>query len=199
MRRQILPSKLDAKSDHFRRNRDAVLAQLDELEKLLAAARAGGGEKSVARHHGRGKMLVRQRIELLIDRDSPFLELSPVAAAGTEYEVGASTAAGIGVVSGVECYVSGNDPTIRGGSVNPYTMRKSMRGFEICRQNRLPHIMLTESGGADLPRQSEIFLPGGASFRNLTNLSALGIPTISLVFGNSTAGGAYTPAMCDYS
>jgi acetyl-CoA carboxylase carboxyltransferase component len=199
VQRQILPSKLDPKSDHFRRNREGVLAQLAELDKLLAAARAGGGEKSVARHRARGKLLVRERIELLVDRDSPFLELSPVAAAGTEYEVGASTAGGIGVVAGVECYISGNDPTIRGGSVNPYTMRKSMRGFEICLNNRLPHVMLTESGGADLPRQSEIFLPGGASFRNLTNLSAAGIPTISLVFGNSTAGGAYTPAMCDYS
>ncbi len=199
MRRQILPSRLDAKSEHFRANRESVLAQLESLAALLAAARAGGGEKTVARHHQRGKLLVRERIELLIDRDSPFLELSPIAAAGTEYEVGASTCSGIGVVSGVECYVSGNDPTIRGGSVNPYTMRKSMRGFEICLHNRLPHIMLTESGGADLPRQSEIFLPGGGSFRNLTRLSAAGIPTISLVFGNSTAGGAYTPAMCDYS
>jgi acetyl-CoA carboxylase carboxyltransferase component len=199
VRRQILPSRLDRKSEQFARNRDALVAQLEELEKLLAAARAGGGEKSVARHHGRGKLLVRERIELLVDRDSPFLELSPLAAAGTEYEVGASVATGIGVVSGVECYISGNDPTIRGGSVNPYTMRKSKRGYEISAQNRLPHIMLTESGGADLPRQSEIFLPGGASFRNLTNLSAAGIPTISLVFGNSTAGGAYTPAMCDYS
>ncbi len=198
-RRQVLPSRLEAKSDHFRANRDAVLVRLEELDTLLAAARAGGGEKSSARHHQRGKLLVRERIELLVDRDSPFLELSPVAAAGTDYEVGASVVAGIGVVSGVECYVSGNDPTVRGGSVNPFTVRKSMRGFDICMQNRLPQIMLTESGGADLPRQSEIFLPGGASFRNLTRMSAMGIPTISLVFGNSTAGGAYTPAMCDYS
>jgi acetyl-CoA carboxylase carboxyltransferase component len=125
--------------------------------------------------------------------------LSPFAAAGTDYEVGASVACGIGVVSGVECYINGNEPTVRGGAVNPYTMKKSMRGFDICRQNRLPYIALTESGGADLPRQSEIFLPGGASFRHFTGLSAAGIPTISLVFGNSTAGGAYTPAMCDYT
>ncbi len=199
MRRQTLPSRLDRQSAQFRGNREAVLAQLSALDALLAQARAGGGEKSVARHHQRGKLLVRERIELLVDQDSPFLELSPFAAAGTDYEVGAAVVCGIGVVSGVECYISGNDPTIRGGAVNPFTMKKSMRGFEICRQNRLPHIMLTESGGADLPRQSEIFLPGGASFRNLTQLSKLGIPTISLVFGNSTAGGAYTPAMCDYS
>jgi len=199
VRRQILPSKLDPKSEHFQRNRAAVSEQLGKLNELLAAARAGGGEKFVTRHHERGKLLVRERIELLIDRDSPFLELSAVAAAGTEYEVGASTTVGIGVISGVECYISGNDPTIRGGSVNPFTLRKSIRGYDICVRNRLPHITLTESGGADLPRQSEIFLPGGASFRNLTRMSAMGIPTISLVFGNSTAGGAYTPAMCDYS
>src|SRR4029078_4928918 len=117
------------------------------IKTLLAAARAGGGPKLVARHHERGKLLVRERIELLIDRDSPFLELSPLAAAGTEYEVGASTAAGIGVVAGVECYISGNDPTVRGGAVNPYTMRKGMRGFDICQYNRLPYIALTESGG----------------------------------------------------
>jgi acetyl-CoA carboxylase carboxyltransferase component len=199
VRRQILPSRLDTKSAPFQRNREAVLGQLEALDKLLAAARAGGGEKSSARHHQRGKLLVRQRIELLVDRDSPFLELSPIAAAGTEYEVGASTVSGIGTVSGVECYINGNDPTVRGGAVNPFTMRKSLRGFEICKQNRLPYITLTESGGADLPRQSEIFLPGGGSFRRLTQLSAQGIPTISLVFGNSTAGGAYTPAMCDYT
>jgi len=199
VRRQTLPSNLDTRSPHFEANRAAVLARLAEIESLLAAARAGGGPKLVARHHERGKLLVRERIELLIDRDSPFLELSPLAAAGTEYEVGASTAAGIGVVSGVECYISGNDPTVRGGAVNPYTMRKGMRGFDISMHNRLPHISLTESGGADLPRQSEIFLPGGASFRHLTQLSAAGIPTIALVFGNSTAGGAYTPAMCDYT
>ncbi|HTM52697.1 MAG TPA: carboxyl transferase domain-containing protein [Pirellulales bacterium] len=199
MRRQTLPSNLDTRSPHFEANRAAVLERLAEIKTLLAAARAGGGPKLVARHHERGKLLVRERIELLIDRDSPFLELSPLAAAGTEYEVGASTAAGIGVVAGVECYISGNDPTVRGGAVNPYTMRKGMRGFDISMHNRLPHISLTESGGADLPRQSEIFLPGGASFRHLTQLSAAGIPTIALVFGNSTAGGAYTPAMCDYT
>ena len=199
MRRPTLPSRLDPRSDHYQQNREAVLGQLEDLGKLLAAARAGGGEKSVARHHQRGKLLVRERIELLVDRDAPFLELSPVAAAGTDYEVGASTVSGIGVVSGVECYIGGNDPTVRGGSVNPYTMRKSVRAYDICERNRLPYITLTESGGADLPRQSEIFLPGGAGFRHLTNMSAMGIPTISLVFGNSTAGGAYTPAMCDYT
>ena len=135
----------------------------------------------------------------MIDRDSPFLELSSVAAAGTEYHVGGSGVGGIGVVSGVECVITGNDPTVRGGAVNPYSLAKSMRALTIARQNRLPVIFLAESGGADLPRQAEIFVPGGAVFRDLTQLSAMGIPTIALVFGNSTAGGAYNPAMCDYS
>ncbi len=129
----------------------------------------------------------------------PFLELSSVAAAGTEYHVGGSGVGGIGVIEGVECVVTGNDPTVRGGAVNPYSLAKSMRALAIARQNRLPLVFLVESGGADLPRQAEIFVPGGAVFRELTELSAAGIPTIALVFGNSTAGGAYNPAMCDYS
>ena len=176
-----------------------MLAQIEELNGLLEQSRAGGGEKYVARHHKRGKLLVRERIELLLDRDSAFLELSPVAATGTEYEVGASLVTGIGVVSGVECLITGNDPTIRGGATNPFTLKKALRTFDIAKQNRLPYVTLVESGGADLPRQSEIFLPGGQSFRDSTQLSAMGIPTIALVFGNSTAGGAYTPAMCDYT
>jgi len=199
VKRQTLRSKLDRQSDTFRANRDAVLNQLGALDKLLAAARAGGGAKYVARHHERGKLLARERIELLLDRDSPFLELSPYVAAGTEYTVGASGVGGIGVVSGVECLLSANDPTVKGGSINPYTLKKTIRGFEIARQNRLPIIFLVESGGADLPRQSEIFVPGGGVFREMTQLSAAGIPTVALVFGNSTAGGAYNPAMCDYS
>jgi acetyl-CoA carboxylase carboxyltransferase component len=112
--------------------------------------------------------------------------------------VGAAVIAGIGVVSGVECMILANDPTIRGGSMNPWSLRKILRAFEISRANRLPFINLTESGGADLPTQKEIFIPGGAVFRNLTRLSAAGIPTLSIVFGNSTAGGAYVPGMSDY-
>ena len=132
VRRQILPSRLDQRSPAYAKNREAVLAQLDAFGQLLAAARAGGGEKSVARHHQRGKLLIRERVEMLVDRDASFLELAPIAAAGTDYEVGASVVCGIGVVSGVECYIMGNDPTVRGGAVNPYTMKKSMRGFDIC-------------------------------------------------------------------
>jgi acetyl-CoA carboxylase carboxyltransferase component len=194
----ILRTRIDPRSETFVANRAAMLEHITALEALVAKAKAGGGEKYVSRHHQRGKLLPRERIELLLDADSPFLELSPVAAATTEYVVGASTVTGVGVVAGTECVITANDPTVVGGSVNPYTMAKNLRAQEISRENRLPQIMLVESGGADLPRQAEIFVPGGASFRDLTRASGLRIPTISLVFGNSTAGGAYLPGMSDY-
>ena len=114
------------------------------------------------RHHARGKLLARERIELLVDRDAPFLELSPVAAWGTDFPVGASVVTGIGVVEGVECVIIANDPTVRGGAVNPYTLKKTQRAGEIALANRLPLVNLVESGGADLPTQAEIFIPGGA-------------------------------------
>src|SRR4051812_9478964 len=168
-----------------------MLARLAEIEAEHAKALGGGGPKYVDRHHQRGKLLPRERIELLVDPDSPFLELSPLAAWGSEFAVGASVVTGIGVVEGVECVIIANDPTVRGGTSNPWTMRKSLRANEIALQNRLPLIGLVESGGADLPTQKEIFIPGGRLFRDLTRLSAARIPTIALVFGNSTAGGAY--------
>jgi acyl-CoA carboxylase subunit beta len=195
----VLPTHVDPASPSFVRNREGLLARLAEIDALLARARAGGGEKYVARHRARGKLLPRERIERLLDRDAPFLELSPLAANGTEYEVGAAVVSGVGVVSSVECVISANDPTVRGGATNPFTLTKTLRAMEIARRNRLPLINLVESGGADLGRQAEIFMPGGAVFKNLTQLSAAGIPTIALVFGNSTAGGAYLPAMCDYA
>ncbi|MGI5146154.1 acyl-CoA carboxylase subunit beta [Plantactinospora sp. CA-294935] len=176
-----------------------MLDRLAELESALDAARAGGGEKYVARHHDRGKLLARERIELLLDRDAPFLELSPVAAWGTDFPTGAGVVTGIGVVEGVECVVVANDPTVRGGAVNPYTLRKTQRAGEIALANRLPMINLVESGGADLPSQAEIFIPGGRVFRDLTRLSAARIPTVSVVFGTATAGGAYVPGMSDHT
>lgn len=106
---------------------------------------------------------------------------------------------GIGTVEGVECLITANDPTVRGGASNPWTLKKALRANEIARQNRLPCISLVESGGADLPSQKEIFIPGGAVFRDLTRLSAEGIPTVAVVFGNSTAGGAYIPGMSDHT
>jgi acetyl-CoA carboxylase carboxyltransferase component len=190
---------VDVASAEYAVNRAAQLEKLAELDVLLAQARAGGGPRYIERHRARGKLLPRERIELLVDRDSPFLELSPLAAWGTDYTVGASVVAGIGVVEGVECVIVANDPTVRGGSTNPYTARKVGRATDIARENRLPLMNLVESGGADLPTQSEIFIPGGRHFRDLTQLSAAGIPTIALVFGNSTAGGAYVPGMSDYT
>jgi acetyl-CoA carboxylase carboxyltransferase component len=180
-------------------NRAALLVMLAELDEERAKVNAGGGPKYLERHRGRGKLPVRERIELLLDRDSPFLELSPFAAWGTPFPVGAGVVTGIGVVEGVEVLINANDPTVRGGTSNPYTLRKSGRGADIARENRLPYLNLVESGGADLPTQAEIFIPGGRGFRNLTTLSAAGIPTIALVFGNSTAGGAYVPGMSDYA
>jgi acetyl-CoA carboxylase carboxyltransferase component len=194
----MIRSHLDVHGDAYRENREAMLAKLAELDTEHAKALAGGGEKYVERHHKRGKLLARERIELLLDQDSPFLELSPLAGWGSEFTVGASLVTGIGVVEGVECLITANDPTVKGGASNPWTLRKALRADEIARTNRLPVISLVESGGADLPTQKEIFIPGGAMFRNLTRLSAEGIPTIALVFGNSTAGGAYIPGMSDY-
>ena len=179
-------------------NREAMLAKLEEVHAEHAKALAGGGEKYVKRHHERGKLLARERIELLVDEDSPFLELSPLAGHGTDFPVGGSVVTGIGVVEGVECVIIASDPTVRGGASNPITLRKTFRAGDIALQNRLPMINLIESGGADLPTQKEIFIPGGRVFRDLTRLSAAGIPTIALVFGNSTAGGAYVPGMCDH-
>ena len=195
----VIQSAVDVTDPGYRTNRQAMLARLDELAAELAKARAGGGPKYVDRHRARGKLLARERIELLVDRDSPFLELSPLAAWGSSYPVGASMVTGIGVVSGVECVITANDPTVRGGSSNPWTLKKALRADEIAAENRLPLVSLVESGGADLPSQAEIFIPGGQLFRDLTRLSAAGIPTVALVFGNSTAGGAYVPGMCDYT
>ena len=194
----VLRSQLDTRSEAYRASRAAMEQRLAALEALLDAARAGGGERYVKRHRERGKLLARERIELLLDPDAPFLELSPVAGAETEYLVGASLVTGVGVVEGTECVILANDPTALGGSINPYTLAKMLRAYEISLENRLPLVFLVESGGADLPRQAEVFLPGGAMFRNLTRASAARVPTIALVFGNSTAGGAYLPGMSDY-
>jgi len=189
-----LRSVLDEGSVTYQANREAMLAKLAEI----AAEQAGGGPKYTDRHRARGKLLARERIELLLDAGSPFLELSPLAAWGTEFAVGGSVVTGIGVVEGTECLISASDPTVRGGTSNPWTVRKSFRAHDIAVANRLPLISLIESGGADLPTQKEIFIPGGRTFRDLTRLSAAGIPTVTLVFGNSTAGGAYVPGMSDH-
>lgn len=179
-------------------NRTTMLERLAELSAEHEKALAGGGPKYVDRHRSRGKLTARERVELLLDQDSPFLELSPLAAWGSDYPVGASLVTGIGVIEGTECVITANDPTVRGGASNPWTLKKALRANEIALTNRLPLVNLVESGGADLPSQKEIFIPGGALFRDLTRLSAAGIPTVAVVFGNSTAGGAYVPGMSDH-
>jgi acyl-CoA carboxylase subunit beta len=194
----VLGSALDTGSAQHQARRAAMLAKLDELAAEHAKALAGGGPKYVQRHRDRGKLTVRERVELLVDPDSPLLELSPLAGYGTGFPVGGSGVNAIGVVENTLCMISASDPTVRGGSTNPWSLRKSLRGMQIAIENRLPLVNLVESGGADLPTQKEIFIPGGQIFRDLTRMSAAGVPTIALVFGNSTAGGAYVPGMSDY-
>jgi acetyl-CoA carboxylase carboxyltransferase component len=195
----VLTSDVDPSCEIYLKNRAVQSAAVAALKEQLQLVAAGGGERYVKRHHDRGRMLARERIELLVDRDAPFMELSALAAWGTEFNVGAAIVTGVGVVSDVECVIIAHDPTVRGGTMNPYTLRKNLRALEIARVNRLPVIYLVESGGADLPTQSEIFVQAGKIFHDLTELSAMGIPSVAMVFGNSTAGGAYVPGMCDYS
>src|SRR5437868_7043030 len=133
----MIRSRLDITAPEYLARRAAMLAKLAELDAEQAKAVAGGGEKYLRRHHDRGKLLARERIELLVDPDSPFLELSPLAAWGSDFPVGASVVTGIGVVEGVECVICANDPTVRGGASNPWTLRKTLRAAEIALRNRL--------------------------------------------------------------
>ncbi|MBK9740836.1 MAG: acyl-CoA carboxylase subunit beta [Actinobacteria bacterium] len=201
----VLRSHVDPRSDVFGANRAALLEALAQIDGLLAQVTAGGGTadaaknaRTVARHRGRGKLLPRERISLLVDPGSAFLELSPLAGWGSDDALGAGLVTGIGRINGIECVVSANDPTVKGGSQAPITVTKALRAMSVAHDNRLPLVSLTESGGADLTKQVDVFNPGGATFKNLTRLSAAGIPTITLVFGSSTAGGAYVPGMSDY-
>ena len=178
-----------------------MLRQVEELEKHLDASRFQGKEKHIERARKRGKMLARERIELLLDQDSPFLELLPLA--GLQHKggfgAGGTNVAGIGLVSGKLCLISSNVGTRKGGSIDYATMFKSLRLGQIARENKLPSINLVESGGANLPDQAKIFNYGGESFREISRRSEMGLPTISLVFGNATAGGAYVPGMSDFA
>ena len=188
---------IDPSSEAYATNRAAVAELLAEVHAAHREAQAGGGARYVERHRSRGKLAVRERIDLLLDPGSPFLELSPLAGWGTDDPLGGAVVCGIGLVEGTEVVVSANDPTVRGGTSSPTTIARSLRAQEVALANRLPLVNLTESGGADLPRQADVFVPGGATFRNLTRLSAAGVPTITVVFGSSTAGGAYVPGMSD--
>ncbi|MCP4958523.1 MAG: acyl-CoA carboxylase subunit beta [Actinomycetia bacterium] len=171
----------------------------DDVEAEMAKVPSIGGQRYVDRHRARGKMLVRERIETLVDPGTPFLELSSLAGWGTEFPIGVGIVAGIGIVEGTQVAIYGTDMTYRGGSMNPVSVDKMARLFEIIRENRLPLIVLNESAGADLPHQVDIFIRGGEQFRNITQLSKLGIPTITVAFGPNTAGGAYVPGMSDYT
>jgi len=146
----VLTTSVDPASETARANRAGLEALLAEHEVQLDLARIGGGERYLARHRARGKLTARERIELLLDEGSPYLELSPLAAWGSEFHVGGAMVTGIGVVEGIECVVIAQDPTVRGGSMNPYTLKKNLRALEIARVNRLPLINLVESGGADV-------------------------------------------------
>jgi len=195
---ETLTTRVDTRSQAYADNRAAFLEQIGQLNEQLALANQGGGAKYEQRHRSRGRMMARERIELLLDEDSPFIELSPLAAWGTEFGLGGAVVTGIGVVSGVECVINASEPTVRGGTINPFGLQRSDRAMDICRDNRMPLINLIESGGADLPHQADIFVRTGKQFRDLSRRSAERIPTVCLVFGSSTAGGAYVPGMSDY-
>jgi acyl-CoA carboxylase subunit beta len=194
-----LRSRLEVRSEPYRANREQNLAGVALLGEWLGKARAGGGERAVARHVARGKLLPRERLDLLLDRDSPLLEIAPLAGCHEAGVVpGGSIVAGIGFVHGAACLVTASDATVQGGAINPWGLLRSARLAEVGLENRLPEVHLVESAGADLPRQAELFVPGGGAFRNITRRSADGLPTIALVFGSCTAGGAYIPGMSDY-
>jgi acetyl-CoA carboxylase carboxyltransferase component len=197
----VLQSRLDPASEEFAADRAAMLAALEPLAALAATVHAAGGERNVARHRERGKLLARERVDLLLDADAPFLELGAFAGAhDPEHEQpGARVITGIGPVSGVECLVIANQATVKGGTLSPSGVAKQLRALDVAERNRLPVVSLVESGGADLPRQADIFVPGGGVFRRLSRLSAQGVPTVALVFGSSTAGGAYVPGMSEYT
>src|SRR6516162_6672833 len=198
----ILDSPADTASAEFRINAAAMRALVAELKQRRAEAAEGGPARARERHAARGKLLPRERVLRLIDPGTPFLELSPLAA-NSMYEDkihGAGLITGIGRVEGRECMILANDATIKGGTYFPMTVKKHLRAQEIAFENRLPCIYLVDSGGANLPRQTEVFPDRehfGRIFYNQANLSAAGIAQIAAVMGSCTAGGAYVPAMSD--
>ncbi len=198
----ILSSAIDTGSAEFRANAEKMAALTAELQARRAQAALGGSDKSRDRHVARGKLLPRERVMNLIDSGSPFLEMSPLAAYGMYDDAihGAGLITGIGRIEGRECLVVCNDATIKGGTYFPMTVKKHLRAQEIARENRLPCIYLVDSGGANLPNQTEVFPDRehfGRIFYNQATLSSLSIPQIAVVMGSCTAGGAYVPAMSD--
>jgi acetyl-CoA carboxylase carboxyltransferase component len=196
---QPLRSTVDPHSDLYRANYAWMTEAVERLRTHLRGSTEGGGEKYVRRHIERGRLLPRDRVELLLDEGSYFLEIAPLAGIGMENESpGAGVIGGIGLVSGRECLVIANEATLKGGATSEAGLWKNARLADIALENELPTILLVESAGADLPVQSKIFVPGGRGFREITRRSRRRIPTIAVVFGSSTAGGAYLPGMSDY-
>ncbi|HEX6238909.1 MAG TPA: carboxyl transferase domain-containing protein [Acidimicrobiales bacterium] len=204
-----LRSTLDTASEAFERNRADMLDQLVEIDDLLDQAEAGGGPAAMDRLRSRGKLPIRERIANVLDPDSPFLEISALAGYGSDYALGGGMVVGVGVIAGTECVVMGNDPSVLGGALTPYALKKWMRAIEIARDNRIPYVSFVESAGADLRvptggdgggrrARTEHFAESGRSFYEMIELSKLGIPTVCVVFGSSTAGGAYQPGLSDY-
>lgn len=207
----VLESKLDTRSEAFQQNLADMNEMLEIIEGLLEEVALGGGEEAVARLRSRDKMPIRERITHALDRDSPFLEISPLAAWYSNYNVGSGFIVGLGVISDIECLILGHDPSVRAGAFNPFNAKKLMRGLEIARENRIPYVQFVESAGADLrgdgggdpeaamKRETDHFAESGRLFYEITELSKMRIPTLSVVFGASTAGGAYQPGMSDYN
>jgi acetyl-CoA carboxylase carboxyltransferase component len=208
----VLQSTLDVRSEAFQQNRADMGEALEVLDGLQAEAAEGGGPEAMARLASRAKMPIRERVARALDPDTPFLEISSIAAWRSPFAVGSGFVLGIGVISGVECVVLGHDPSVRAGAFNAFNSKKLMRGLEIARENRLPYVQFVESAGADLrgqggdedpeaaiQREDGHFAESGRLFYEITELSKMRIPTVSLVFGASTAGGAYQPGMSDYN
>ena len=210
---QTIKSNINIKSKEYQKNKNDMLEKLSEIEDLLDFAELGGGMHHHERLASRGKMSIRSRIANFIDPDSPFLEISSLAAYGSDYPVGGGAVAGVGIVAGTECVIFGNDPTVLAGAMHTYSAKKWTRAMEIARVNKIPYVQFVESSGGDLrmgggkgkdaARGSILgaghFAESGRTFYDVTELSKLRIPTISLVFGSSTAGGAYQPGMSDYN
>lgn len=210
----VIVSHVDPRTPEFGENRTDMLEKLEVIEKLHDEAELGGGAYHHDRLAKRGKLPVRERIRLALDPDSPFLELSPLAGYESDYPSGGGAVLGIGIIEGVECVIFANDPTVLGGALTPYVHKKWMRALEIARDNRIPYVSFVESAGADLrrgggggdetkkksrPPRTEHFAESGGMFYEMIELSKLKVPTICVVFGSSTAGGAYQPGLSEYN
>jgi len=216
-----MTSTLDAKSEQFSVNETEMLELLEVHDELLEMAAGGGGHKAMARHRSRGKLPIRERIANVLDPDTPFLEITPLAGYGSAYKLGGGMVAGIGIIAGIECVIMGNDPTVAAGALTPYAAKKWMRALEIARDNRIPYVSFVESAGGDLrpggggrkpiPESEnphgavgsavvpEHFAETGRFFYEMIELSKMRIPTVCVTFGSSTAGGAYQPGLSDYN